>query len=170
VSASCGGAEVVGADVRELAEALAALFAADRQLVVELNAAQRRLLDANDLLRVGVSADALRVLPGATGSGKASVLWSVAPAGGSRGGESVGSAGCPITDRYALEVIADSIRYALRDYQLFADQRRAVAADVGETTARLVDAMRAAGFSEEQARNADVWALRDGVYRQGGGG
>ncbi len=161
MSASCGGAAVVGADVRELAEALAALFAADRQLAVELNAAQRRLLDANDLLRVGVSADALRALAGATGSGKASVLWSAALECGWLEGESLGS---------ALEAVADSIRHALRDYQLVADQRRELAADVGEATVRLVDAMTATGFSEEQARNADVWALRDGVYRQGGGG
>ena len=161
MSASCGGAAVVGADVRELARALAALFAADRQLVVELNAAQRRLLDANDLLRVGVSADALRALPGATGSGKASVLWPAALEHGSLEGESLGR---------TLEAIADSIRHALRDYQLVAEQRREVAADIGEATVRLVEAMRAAGFSEEQARNADVWALRDGVYRQGGGG
>jgi hypothetical protein len=32
---------------------------------------------------------------------------------------------------------------------------------------RLVDAMRAAGYSEAQACNADVWALRVGVYREG---
>jgi hypothetical protein len=37
--------------------------------------------------------------------------------------------------------------------------------DVGEAVVRLVDAMTAAGYSEQQARNADVWALRDGVYR-----
>jgi len=28
--------------------------------------------------------------------------------------------------------------------------------------------MTAAGYSEQQARNADVWALRDGIYRPGG--
>ncbi|MGI9100768.1 MAG: hypothetical protein ACR2H2_20160 [Solirubrobacteraceae bacterium] len=161
MSASCGGAAVVGADVRELAEALAALFAADRQLVVDLNAAQRRLLDANDLLRLGVSADALRALPGATGSGKASVLWSAASERGSLEGESLGS---------ALEAIAESICIAFCDYQSAVDERRLLAADVGEATVRLVEAMTAAGFSEEQARNADVWVLRDGIYRQGGGG
>jgi len=65
----------------------------------------------------------------------------------------------------ALEVLADSIRWAFADHQRTGEDRRRLAADVGEATIRLVDAMRDAGFSEAQARNADVWALRDGVYR-----
>jgi hypothetical protein len=43
--------------------------------------------------------------------------------------------------------------------------RRRVGVDVGEATARLMDAMRQSGFTEHQTRQADVWALRDGVYR-----
>jgi len=39
-------------------------------------------------------------------------------------------------------------------------------ADVGEAAVRLVDALQALGYSEAQARAADVWALRDGVYRR----
>ncbi|HEY0345207.1 MAG TPA: hypothetical protein VGC59_11195 [Solirubrobacteraceae bacterium] len=30
---------------------------------------------------------------------------------------------------------------------------------------RLIDAMHQDGYSEHQARQADVWALRDGIYR-----
>jgi len=133
MSASCGN-RVVGSRVRELAEALAALFAADQQLVLDLNAARRRLLDACDRLRLGSPDDRPQ-----------------RPAG--FGGR---------------EAIADAIRQALGDYQLLAGQRREVAADVGEATGRLVDAMAACGFSEAQARTADVRALRDGVYRQEG--
>jgi hypothetical protein len=61
--------------------------------------------------------------------------------------------------------IADAIHHAFTDYQTVAEHRRRVGADVGETTALLMDAMRQSGFTEDQARQADVWALRDGVYR-----
>ena len=64
--------------------------------------------------------------------------------------------------------VSAEVRQAFEEYSTTAEQRREVAAQVGEAMARLVDAMRAAGFSEAQARNADVWALRLGVYRQGG--
>lgn len=149
-SSSGAGGVVVGSEVRDLAEALAALFVADRQLAAELNAAQRRLLDANDLLRLdllrlGVSPDALRTRLG---------LGSV----NERGGWGA-----------VLESIADTIRRALCDYQSAAEQRRKIGADVGEATARLIDAMAACGFSEAQTRGADVWALRDGTYRPGNG-
>ena len=55
------------------------------------------------------------------------------------------------------------------EYSFAADKRRQVAADVGEATVRLIDAMQAAGFSEQQARNADVWALRAGTHPATGG-
>jgi len=61
--------------------------------------------------------------------------------------------------------LADTIRGAFTEYQLVAEHRRLRGADVGEAVVRLVDAMTAAGYSEQQARNADVWALRVGVYR-----
>lgn len=63
--------------------------------------------------------------------------------------------------------LADTVRGAFVDYQEAAEERRGLGADVGEAVVRLVDAMTAAGYSEHQARNADVWALRDGVYRAG---
>jgi hypothetical protein len=61
--------------------------------------------------------------------------------------------------------LADTVRGAFVDYQRAAEGRRMLGADVGEAVVRLVDAMTAAGYSEQQARNADVWALRDGSYR-----
>jgi len=63
--------------------------------------------------------------------------------------------------------LADTVRRAFVDYQIGAEDRRGLGADVGEAVVRLVDAMTAAGYSEQQARNADVWALRNGVYRAG---
>jgi hypothetical protein len=61
--------------------------------------------------------------------------------------------------------LAETVRGAFVAYQFAAEERRGLGADVGEAVVRLVDAMTAAGYSEQQARDADVWALRDGVYR-----
>lgn len=141
---------VVGAQVCGLAEALAVLFERDRGLAAALNLAQERLLTTSDLLRVDLSPEAL-----------ASLLGPAAPA---RALSAVLDGGWTVAAR---EAVADSIRSAFVDYQSAADKRCLLAADVGEATVRLVDAMAACGFSETQARNADVWALRDGIYREG---
>jgi hypothetical protein len=58
-----------------------------------------------------------------------------------------------------------TIHRAFADYQTVAEQRRTLGADVGEAAARLIDAMHQDGYTEQQARQADVWALRDGIYR-----
>jgi hypothetical protein len=75
-------------------------------------------------------------------------------------------------DRRCVALIADEVRadvqQAFLEYSFAAEKRRQVAADVGEATVRRIDAMKAAGFSEQQARNADVWALRTGTYRPAG--
>jgi hypothetical protein len=63
--------------------------------------------------------------------------------------------------------VSAEVQQAFVEYSTTAERRRHVAGQVGEATARLVEAMGAAGFSEAQARNADVWALRLGVYREG---
>jgi hypothetical protein len=145
------GVVVLGADVRVLADVLAALFERDRQLAVALNTAQRRLLAANERLTVAMPVGAVLGL----------------------GGADLGVAGRrpPVLDAEspvaALGEVAQRIRRALVDYQHAAEQRREVAADVGEATVRLVDALIAAGFSDTQARRADVRALRHGVYREG---
>jgi len=119
-------APVLGAEVRVLADVLAALFDRDRELAGKLNDAQHRLLGANDQVKA--------VTAGSSGRG-----------------------------------LADTIRGAFVAYQHAAEDRRGLGADVGEAVVRLVDAMTAAGYSERQARTADVWALRDGIYRPGRG-
>lgn len=63
--------------------------------------------------------------------------------------------------------LGTTVRGAFMEYQQVAEDRRTLGADVGEAVVRLVDALMAAGYSEEQARKADVSALRDGVYRPG---
>jgi hypothetical protein len=142
------GPAVLGADVRVLAEVLAALFEHDRQLAVALNAAQQRLLAA---MPVGA------VLCATLGPRGADLGLAGRRPAVMEGEEPVA----------ALGEVADTIRRAFYAYQDAAEERRQVAADIGEATVRLVDALAVAGFSETQARRADVRALRNGVYREG---
>jgi nitrogen fixation/metabolism regulation signal transduction histidine kinase len=114
---------VVRPVLRELAGVLAGLFDRDRRLAIELNRAQRRLLDANERRVLGLALD---------------------------------------------EVRAD-VQQAFLQYAFAADKRRELAADIGEATGDLIAGIQAAGFSEPQARNADVWALRNGIYHEGPG-
>lgn len=146
--------DVVSADVREAAGVLAGLFERDRELAVAANAARLRLLVANERLTVVLSVGV--VLVALTAPADADL--------GVTGRPAVLDAPSPTA---ALGEVADTIRCALIDYQSVGEQRRELAADVGEATVRLVDALVAAGFSDAQARRADVRALRDGVYREG---
>jgi hypothetical protein len=146
---------VLGVEVRVLAGVLAALFERDRRLAVALSTAQRRLLAANERLTVEMPVGA--VLCALFGPDDADAGWAERrPA--------VLDAESPVN---ALSEVADAVWRAFFAYQNTAEQRRQVAADVGEATVRLVDALIAAGFSDTQARRADVRALRDGVYRDG---
>ena len=61
--------------------------------------------------------------------------------------------------------LADAIYRAFADYQATTERRRQLGADVGEAAIRLIDAMHQDGYNEQQTRRADVWALRDGIYR-----
>lgn len=51
------------------------------------------------------------------------------------------------------------IHHAQADYQTAAEERRQLAADVGELVARFVDALIDAGWSEPDARRANVHEL-----------
>jgi len=52
---------------------------------------------------------------------------------------------------------------AFHDYQFASEERRQLAAEIGEVIRRLVDALVAAGWSEEQARAANVHELTGSV-------
>jgi hypothetical protein len=52
-----------------------------------------------------------------------------------------------------------TIDRAFRDYQAAAEERRQLAAGIGEVIRRFVDALVAAGWSEQQARAANVHEL-----------
>jgi hypothetical protein len=59
----------------------------------------------------------------------------------------------------AIQRVHWQIHRAFHDYQAAAEERRRLAADVGELIRELVEALTAAGWTEDQARDADVHRL-----------
>jgi hypothetical protein len=59
----------------------------------------------------------------------------------------------------AVQQVHWQIHRAHLDYQDAAEQRRQLAVDVGELTRELVEVLTAAGWTEEQARNANILKL-----------
>jgi hypothetical protein len=125
-----GSGQAVPADARELAARLSVLFEKDRGIVARLSSAQRRLRHANDRLRSGA--------PDAFGPIRD---------------------GSPVAVLAALPEIHGQIHHAFCEYQQACEERRQLAVDVGELAVRLTDALCAAGFSEQDARRADVHQL-----------
>ena len=143
----------IPAAARDAARVLVELFARDQQLAIALNAASERLHAANERLMPGLSAHALLTVYGPIG-----------PDLGLSGHKPPALADDhPIA---ALERVAEEIRSAFSDYQHTADDRRVLAADIGEAAAELSAAMVAAGFTRAHARNADVQALAAGALRR----
>ena len=143
----------IPAAARDAARVLVELFARDQQLAIALNAASGRLHAANGRLTAGLSAQALLAIGGPVGpdlglSGRKP--WVLAD-------------DHPIA---ALERVAQEIRSAFSDYQHTAEDRRVLAADIGEASAAFSAAMVAAGFTPTHARNADVQALAAGAFRR----
>lgn len=138
----------VPAPARELAARLAALFEQDQRLAERLNDASRRLRRANERLWWGLHPDGL-----ATVYDEDPAVVDVAFA--ENRSEVLGDAD-PLR---AVQQVHWRIHHAFHDYQTAAEERRQLAADVGELTVALVDALVAAGWTEDQARNADVHEL-----------
>jgi len=61
-----------------------------------------------------------------------------------------------------LQEVHWAVHRAHHTYQEAAEDRRHLAADIGEAIGRFVDALVVAGWSEEEARNADVRAIARG--------
>jgi hypothetical protein len=153
----------VPAEARAVASELAALFTKDQELARRLNDAQSRLRQANARLWTGLHPDALGLLYDATA---ATAIQTDAPtrsevvaamrdqrrAGGDRGAE----------ETAALVIVQEihwTVHRAFVDYQSASEERRQLAAQVGELGHRLVDALTAAGWMDSQARTADVHHL-----------
>jgi hypothetical protein len=134
--------------VRKLAAQLDVLFLQDVALVQRLNAAKARLQAANDRLWWGLHPDGLAAL---YGEHPAAVEFAFAE----HRSEVLGAPD-PLA---AIQQVHWTVHKAFLDYQTAAEERRQLAADIGEVIRQFVDVLIAAGWSEEQARNANVHQL-----------
>jgi hypothetical protein len=142
---------VVPALARELAARLSVLFERDVEIVQRLNDAQRRLSEANERLWSGLSPDAFGLIydgaaVAAVGSSRVAALMD-----GARDAETAVLA--------ALGQIHWSIHRGFCEYQSACEERRQLAVDVGEITAKFIEVLCRAGFSEDDARQANVHEL-----------
>jgi hypothetical protein len=136
-----------------LAARLSALFERDVEIVKRLNDAQRRLYDANERLWSGLSPDACGLIyegSAAAGAQIAALMADACRAGG------------PNRSAAALSVLQEThwaIRSGFHAYQAACEERRQLAFEVGELSRQLTDALCAAGWSADEARNVDVHEL-----------
>lgn len=72
-------------------------------------------------------------------------------------------AGCRLRAANESEAVSGQARWmvecAFHDYQFAGEERRQLAAEIGEVIGRLVDVLVAAGWSEQQARAVNVHDL-----------
>ena len=146
---SSTGDRVVPALARELAAQLSALFERDVDIVGRLSDAQHRLIQANERLWSGLSPDAFGLIY--DGAGPAGSSQIAALMDGACAGEAAVLA--------VLQQIHWSIHRGFCDYRSACEERRQLAVDVGEVTARFIEALCGAGFSEDEARAANVHQL-----------
>jgi hypothetical protein len=148
------------AHARELAARLSALFCRDVEIVGRLNDAQRRLRDANGRLWSGLSPDAFGVVyDGAASAGASQV---VALVSGVRG---TGETEADAVVLGALQQVHWAIHRAFCQYQFACEERRQLAVEVGELSQQLTEALCAAGWSVDDARDADVHQLAEADIR-----
>jgi hypothetical protein len=152
-------ASPVPARVRALAAQLATLFETDQEIVERLNDAQHRLAAANERLWSGLAPDTFSL-----------IYQGVAPAGHSHIAKLIKAAtgaGGPGPQSAVLQALQDihwQVHRAFCAYQSACEERRQLAVDVGELSARLTDALTSAGYSPQQARSANVHQLADGTW------
>lgn len=139
---------VIPPDARELAAELDRRFAQDAQLAKRQADAEQRLTWANDQLWCGLHPDGLAAI---YGEDHAAVAVAFA---GSRS-EALGSHD-PLT---AVQRVHWRIHRAFIDYQTATEGHRQLAAGTGELIRWFVDGLVAAGWSEQDARNANVHEL-----------
>ena len=133
---------------RKLAAQLAALFAQDAALARRLNAAHKRLQSANHRLWWRLHPHGLAVVYGENPA-------AVDVAFAEHRSEVLGAPD-PLA---AIHHVHRSIAGAFIAYQTAAEERRQLAAKIGELIRQLVDALVAAGRTEKEARNANAHEL-----------
>lgn len=130
---------------RQLAAELHRLFARDAELAMELNDAQGRLRVANDRLWSGLHPDGIAAIYGehpaaveaATAHNAAQVLAAPDPV-------------------RAVQHVHWTIHKAFISYQDAAERRRQLASEIGELAGELVSTLVGAGWSQRDAREANV--------------
>ncbi|MCA1679822.1 MAG: hypothetical protein LC790_12245 [Actinobacteria bacterium] len=156
IAASRAGGRAVPALVGELAVCLSGLFERDVAIVERLNDAQRRLRHANERLWSGLSPGGFGlVYDGAAPAGQSQIAGLVLSADG--GSES------QVAVLGALQQTHWLICRAFHDYQGACEKRRALAVEVGELSQQLIEALCAADWSADDARDANVHELAGAV-------
>ncbi len=143
---------------RLLAAELERVFAQDAALAHKLNDAHRRLLDANDRLWSGLHPDDLRA-----------VYSDYAESEGMRLGSVGGSCSQVLDSSDVLDAVQEAhweIHRAHCDYREVAEARRHLAVDVGETIRAFLHELITAGWSEPEARDANVHELAGSAEAQ----
>jgi len=136
---------------RRIAAQLADAFDRDQQLAVALNEAQQRLQAANEKLWRGLHPDGLAAVYGELPQFEAVQLEAALDTG-----SEVLSSLDPLG---AIQEVYWEIHRAFVGYQHDAEDRRMLAADIGELIARFVAELQAIGWCEQEARNANVHEL-----------
>jgi hypothetical protein len=150
-SVACSmGERVVPARARELAGAISALFTRDAAIVARLNDAQQRLRRTNDQLWSGLHPDALGLLYDGIAASGSSAIAAL---------DSDGRRDADTAMLTALQQAHWSIHRAFCDYQDASEERRKLAVEVGELSQQLTETLRGAGWSTQNARQADVHQL-----------
>jgi hypothetical protein len=133
---------------RRLAAELERRFARDAELATELNDAQRRLQRANDRLWRGLHPDGIAMIyrehPAAVEAATA------------RNRSEVLDAPDPLR---AVQRVHWTIHKAFTSYQDAAERRRQLAAETGELAGKLITALIGAGWSQQDARDANIRSL-----------
>jgi hypothetical protein len=142
----------VPARARELAARLSAVFERDVEIVKRLTDAQHRLQQANERLRSGLAPDAFGLVY--DGAAAAAIATSPIAALNGDAGPAANSAMLE-----ALQHVRWTIHRAFCRYQFACEERRQLAVEVGELSQQLTDALRAAGWSAQEARQANVHEL-----------
>ena len=154
IAASVTDELAVPARACELAARLSALFERDVEIVGRLNDAQSRLRDANERLWSGLSPDAFGLIyDGAAPAGQSQIAALMSDA------RSAGGPDAETAVLGALQQIHWAIDRAFYEYQSACEERRQLAVEVGELSQQLTEVLCAAGFSADDARDADVHKL-----------
>ena len=148
---------------RKLAGRLADAFEQDQALAEQQNDAQHRLQAVNGDLWSGLHPDALGLLYDDTHAvgidEQATVRSQITAVIADARSAGAGEEEVETVMLQAVQEIHWTIHRAFSEYQRLCEDRRHLAAEIGELIAQMVAALVAAGWSEEQARTADVRAL-----------